>query len=90
MKKQWDKILASARRQILAQVSAFPALMGIKKSMRQNKIKCPVSSLEKKRCALFFDSVIQTANNKSYVPRYGNKNEIHYQDDNNQYRRKIK
>ncbi|WP_227502564.1 hypothetical protein, partial [Klebsiella sp. 10982] len=58
--------------------------------MRQNKIKCPVSSLEKKRCALFFDSVIQTANNKSYVPCYGNKNEIHYQDDNNQYHRKIK
>ncbi|MCD5792585.1 hypothetical protein ACAG92_27150, partial [Klebsiella pneumoniae] len=61
LKKQWDKILASARRQILAQVSAFPALMGIKKSVRHNKIKCPVSSLEKKRCALFFDSVIQTA-----------------------------
>ncbi|MHB3274805.1 hypothetical protein ACYBVV_17870 [Klebsiella pneumoniae] len=31
LKKQWDKILASAPRQILAQVSAFPALMGIKK-----------------------------------------------------------
>ncbi|MBO2029069.1 hypothetical protein J4734_04100 [Klebsiella pneumoniae] len=31
IEKQWDKILASARRQILAQVSAFPALMGIKK-----------------------------------------------------------
>ncbi|GLZ92114.1 hypothetical protein TUSAK1_24940 [Klebsiella variicola] len=58
--------------------------------MRHNKIKCPVSSLEKKRCALFFDSVIQTANNKSNVQCYGNKNEIHYQDDNNQYRGKIK
>ncbi|GKO31810.1 hypothetical protein NUKP104_39990 [Klebsiella variicola] len=58
--------------------------------MRDNKIKCPVSSLEKKRCALFFDSVIQTANNKSNVQCYGNKNEIHYQDDNNQYRGKIK
>ncbi|WP_223177674.1 hypothetical protein, partial [Klebsiella pneumoniae] len=44
MKKQWDKILASARRQILAQVSAFPALMGIKKSVRHNKIKCPVGN----------------------------------------------
>jgi len=31
IEKQWDKILASAPRQILAQVSAFPALMGIKK-----------------------------------------------------------
>jgi hypothetical protein len=31
LKKQWDKILASAPRQILAQVSAFPALMGIRK-----------------------------------------------------------
>ncbi|WP_217903087.1 hypothetical protein, partial [Klebsiella variicola] len=30
-----------------------------------------------------FHSVIQTANNKSNVLCYGNKNEIHYQDDNN-------
>ncbi|WP_258110618.1 hypothetical protein, partial [Klebsiella quasipneumoniae] len=37
-----------------------------------------------------FHSVIQTANNKSNVLCYGNKNEIHYQGDNNKYRIKIK